>query len=190
MQRFASILLFLMVAIRSPVVVADEPQPDVRRFLPNLDDIQTVTGLDIYSYRVKMKTGDRFCLILQEVDSRGDKPRELARETFTVRKAADIKLLVSFLHTDRRLASVLLSNAKTFEFGIRSNECDPFAIEKTIPVPLSKLPIDDKMFYFPASQIPREQSTTTGPTLLRVEKKSNERGTGYPRAELVMQIIK
>ena len=190
MKQLVLTLLLLMVAIQSWAIAADEPQPVVRRFRPTLEDVRAVTGLDIYTWRAKMNAGDRFRLVLVEFDTRDAKPRELADESFTVQKDADVKILVSFLRTDRRMAGVLLSNENNAEFGLRCYPCDSYKIIKTIPVPLSKIPTTDKILYFPNKAFPREKSTITGVPLLRVERKNKERGNGYPRAEVVLQMIK
>ena len=137
-------LSMFFVASLSFVVSGDLARADEPVKLENLpltaSDISSVTGLNIYKYRIAMKPGTKFDVAVSVIDSPNSKPRFLNRQTFTSDDDVDaVELLLSFLPRDNTLRGVLLSQDEEVEYRIDCPQCSPAGIATNISLPLSNV---------------------------------------------------
>ncbi|EMB14205.1 hypothetical protein [Rhodopirellula europaea] len=118
---------------------ADEPAR-LEKLPLTASDISSVTGLNIYRYRIALKPGTRFDVAVSVLDSPSSKPRFLNRQTFTSDDDVDaVDLLLSFLPRDNTLRGVLLSQDEEVAYRIDCPKCSPSGIATNIPLPLSNV---------------------------------------------------
>lgn len=118
---------------------ADEPKK-LEKLSVTASDLASVTGLNIYKYRIAIKPGTKFDVAISVLDSPDSKPRFLNRQTFTSDNDVDtVDLLLSFLPRDNTLRGVLLSQDEDVEYRIDCPRCSPSGIATNISLPLSNV---------------------------------------------------
>jgi hypothetical protein len=173
------------------------PRPDAaavafRRIDPTVRDLLEVTGLNVFKFRLEMKKGERFRLMLQEFPARGQGPRHLHHFDYAVDQEAP-ELRVSFLRRDGKLGGVLLSPDKEAEYRVSCPGCKPPGIGTIVPNPLHAVEGQKTQIVLGGDKDRESAAGPDGRRLLVVYKNDPEAktfgmnlGTVYPRAELVV----
>lgn len=118
---------------------ADEPAR-LEKLPLTASDISSVTGLNIYKYRIAIKPGTKFDVTVSVIETPSSKPRFLNRQTFTSDDDVDaVDLLLSFLPRDNTLRGVLLSQDEEVAYRIDCPQCSPSGIATNISLPLSNV---------------------------------------------------
>lgn len=104
-------------------------------------DISSVTGLNIYKFRVAMKPGTPFEVAISVQDARDAEPRFLNRQSFASDEDAQaVDLRLSFLPRDNKLRGVLLSQDDEVDYRIDCQACSPSGTATIISLPLHEIP--------------------------------------------------
>lgn len=123
----------------SVLVCADDPWR-LERLPLTAADISSVTGLNVYKYRIAIKPGTKFDVVVSVLDSPTSKPRFLNRQAFTSDDDVNsVELLLSFLPKDNTLRGVLLSQDEEVAYRIDCPSCSPSGIATNISLPLSNV---------------------------------------------------
>lgn len=132
-------IVSLTVAASVGLAMADEPKK-LEELSLTAKDIAGVTGLNIYKYRITMKPGTKFDVVVCVVDAPDARPRTLSRNVFTSDDDVEaVDLLLSFLPRDNTLRGVLLSQDDEISYRIDSPQCSPTGIATNISLPLSEI---------------------------------------------------
>ena len=138
-SQLMSILFFaaLPFAVSDRLTRADEPIK-LEKLPLTASDISSVTGLNIYKYRIAINPGTKFDIAVSVIDSPNSKPQFLNLQTFTSDDDVDaVDLLLSFLPRDNTLRGVLLSQDEEVAYRIDCPQCSPSGIATNISLPLS-----------------------------------------------------
>jgi len=138
---FKPIACIALAAVLASTNVTNADEPSRLELLPlTASDISSVTGLNVYKYRIAIKPGTKFDVAVSVLDAPNSKPRFLNRQTFTSGDDVDaVDLLLSFLPRDNTLRGVLLSQDEEVAYRIDCQKCSPPGIAANIPLPLSNV---------------------------------------------------
>lgn len=167
---------------------ADEPAR-LEKLPLTASDISSVTGLNIYKYRIAIKPGTKFDVAISVLDSPDSKPRFLNRQTFTSDNDVDtVDLLLSFLPRDNTLRGVLLSQDEDVEYRIDCPRCSPSGIVTNISLPLSNVRSTRKVL-IPLTmdsslEISDENEISLIAILAKEDGKPASMQKSYPRAKV------
>ena len=190
-------LSMFFVASLSFVVSGDLARADEPVKLENLpltaSDISSVTGLNIYKYRIAMKPGTKFDVAVSVIDSPNSKPRFLNRQTFTSDDDVDaVELLLSFLPRDNTLRGVLLSQDEEVEYRIDCPQCSPAGIATNISLPLSNVRGTQKTLIPLTRDLSKEISDENEICLIAIlaseDMKPASMQKSYPRAKVSVML--
>jgi hypothetical protein len=177
-----------------PAKEPDRPKPDpqavpFRQTAVTVNDLLAETGLNMYKFRLGLKKGDRFQVLLQTFQAEGNVPRELFHHDFAVVGEGAPELLVSLLRLDGKLESVLLREEKEATLRLNAPGCSPGGLATIVPNPAGVVALDRRMLMvFPGD---RERGAEAGADsrrlLLVFDRTSKKRfNSTYPRAELTL----
>ena len=187
---FNTILCIAMTVVLATVRLADAEEPLKLERLPlSANDISSVTGLNIYKFRVGMKPGTKFDVTVSVLDAPDAKPRLMSRQTF--RSNDDVTepdLLLSFLSRDNSLRGVLLSQDEEIVYRVECPQCSPTGIATIISLPLSDIPGTRKTLIPMTADQSAKLSDTNEVCLIAIlaadDGKAVSMQRSYPRAKI------
>lgn len=134
------LLALFALSVSNRVLVADEPSP-IQRLPLSAGDITSVTGLNIYKYRIAMEPGTKFEVAVSVQNDADSKPRFLHRHSFVSDTGTDgVDLLLAFLPRDEKLRGVLPSQDEEVEYRVDCSGCSPRGIGTIMSLPLNEIP--------------------------------------------------
>ncbi len=138
---FARTAFSILIALLGSTVFGVAAEPPLARLPLTASDISSVTGLNIYKFRVPMKPATEFEIIISVQDTPDAKVRFFDRQSFTSDDDADaVDLLLSFLPRDNSLRGVLLSQEEDVAYRVDCPNCSPSGIATNISLPLRDIP--------------------------------------------------
>jgi hypothetical protein len=177
-----------------PAQEPDRPKPDpqavsFRQTMVTVNDLLGETGLNMYKFRLDLKKGDRFQVLLQTFQAEGDVPRELFHHDFAVVGEGAPELVVSLLRRDGKLDTVLLSEEKDATLRVSAPGCSPGGLATIVPNPAGVVALDKRMLMVFRGD--REGGAEAGADCRRLlivfDRASKKRfNSTYPRAELTL----
>lgn len=138
--RLVTLLTLFALLLSNGVLLAEEPGT-IQRLPLSAGDIASVTGLNIYKFRIAMNPGAKFDVAVSVQNDAASEPRSLERHSFTSDDDTDrVDLLLSFLSRDDKLRGVLLSQEKEVVYRVDCSGCSPPGIATIISLPLNEIP--------------------------------------------------
>ena len=188
-----TLALFSLV-VSGGFVRADEPVK-IEELPLTASDISSVTGLNIYKYRIAIKRGSKFDVAIFVLDSPNSKPRFLNRQTFTSDDDVDaVDLLLSFLPRDNTLRGVLLSQDEEVAYRIDCPRCFPSGVATNISLPLSDVRGTEKSLVSLTMDRSKEISGENEICLIAIlasqEGKPASMRKSYPRAHVSVMLAR
>lgn len=183
--------LFTVIVACGPLN-ADEPAA-LKRLPLNARDLVSVAGLNIYKYRVPMKPGTTFEIVVSEQDAVDEDPRLLSRQSFTSHADSEtVDLLLSFLPRDETLRGVLLSQDEEVEYRVDCPSCSPSGMATNISLPLQEIPGKQKTLIPMTGKRSRKLSKENEICLIAIVVSQEGRPISlkksFPRAQVSVKI--
>jgi RNA polymerase sigma factor (sigma-70 family) len=155
------------------------------------DDLVEATGLNVYKFRIDVKKGEKFRVVLRTQQRKEEPTHELVGYTFETVSDGPAIVGVSFLRMDRKLSGFLLSNEREAEYRLTCSNCKQGGIATIVQNPLGNLDSTHRTYFVFAHDgenkghdVDRKEAL-----LLRVCEKGPGPGVdldGYPRGEVVL----
>jgi hypothetical protein len=188
-SRLAStILLALTLTAIAVDVVRGEP-PEIKSVRVDGTDIAAMTGLDIYKYEIQLGKGQKARVTLDVQMEENAEPVNYIAQEVTAAKDGIATLTASFLRSDRKLASVFLSEEERMEFRLQWDGAASGGLSGYIKNPLGWIPLGEKALT--VHQEPRKADRTAQLFLLFRTKHTEGRPLTllYPRAALQVEFL-
>ena len=173
------------------------PDPDTRdaisfqKLALSTDDLVEATGLDVYKFRIDIRKGEKFRVVLRSQERKETPSHEIIGYSFEKTSDDPATIGVSFLRLDRKLSGFLLSNEAQAEYRLSCSHCKPGGLATFVNNPLGFVDSTRRtILVFRSVEETKDHGAGAGETLLlRVCETKAARGVdvdGYPRAELVV----
>lgn len=190
--KTAAFLVLIAVAATVGAAETDEPQP-VERLSLTADDLAGALNLNIYKFRVPMRSETKFDIVVSVQDSPDAEPRVLSRQSLRHRGDAEsVDLRLSFLPRDDSVRGVLLTQDEEVVYRVKCSGCSPGGFATIIPLPLREIPGTEKTLMPVNAEVSAELSDEGETCLIAILAsevgKPASTKTSYPRAKISVQI--